>query len=211
MKRFFRSYLTAVAYLLSWLYPYTIIQYAKILFFYKIYSFAIQRQFKYSGTNFSAEPPLILNGTKYISVGDNVSIRGRSWIAAYDTYFGYHYTPELLIGNHVVINFNCHIACINSIDIGDHTLISSDVLITDHTHGSTAEYALKKNRRTEPLVSKGAVSIGRNVWIGEKVSILPGVCIGDNSIIGANSVVTKNIPENCIAVGNPATIIRSFL
>jgi len=208
MKRSIRYILNLSAYIFSWLYPYQAIKYTRILFFYKIYSFAVQRQFKCAGTNLSVEPPLVLDGAKYIAIGNNVSIRGRCWIAAYDNYFGFRYSPVLLIGNNVVINFNCHIACINSITIGNNALISSDVFISDHSHGKIKDNDFSIIRRTQPLVSKGSIVIGNNVWIGEKVSIMPGVCIGDNSVIGANSIVTKNIPENCIAAGNPATIIR---
>ena len=61
---------------------------------------------------------------------------------------------------------------------------------------------------TRPLYSKGRVSIGKNVWIGDKATILPGVTIGDGVIVGANSVVTKDIPHYKIAIGCPAKIIN---
>lgn len=60
------------------------------------------------------------------------------------------------------------------------------------------------------MYSKGDVSIGKNVWIGEKATILPGVTIGEGSIIGANSVVTKNIPPYSIACGIPAKVIKKL-
>ncbi len=60
------------------------------------------------------------------------------------------------------------------------------------------------------MQSKGSVTIGKNVWLGDKVAILPGVTIGDNVIVGANSVVTSNIPSDCIAAGIPATIKRKL-
>ncbi|MFH0710696.1 MAG: acyltransferase [Pseudomonadota bacterium] len=210
MKKNIRYILNISVLFLSWLYPYRVLQYAKTLFFYKIYTFAIQRQFKSAGINLSVNPYLILHGAEHIVIGNNVSIQSRCWIGAHDEYFGYRYSPILIIGNNVTINFNCHIACINSITIGNDTLISSNVLISDHTHGETNCNAFHGIRRTQPLVSKGAIVIGNNVWIGEKASILPGVCIGDNTIIGANAVVTKNIPANCIAAGNPAKIIRTL-
>ncbi|MCX6073157.1 MAG: acyltransferase [Campylobacterales bacterium] len=210
MKRAIRNILTVTSFFLSWFYPYRILKYTKILFLYKIYSFAIKQQCKQVGANLSIEPSLVLDGAKHIILGNNVSIRGRCWIGAYDEYFGYRYSPSLTIGDNVIINFNCHIACINSITIGNDTLVSSDVLISDHTHGEISNRTFDSIRRTQPLVSKGAIVIGNNVWIGEKVSILSNVCIGDNSIIGANSVVTKNIPANCIVAGNPAKIIREI-
>ncbi|MNY78908.1 Galactoside O-acetyltransferase [compost metagenome] len=60
------------------------------------------------------------------------------------------------------------------------------------------------------LYSKGPVIIEDNVWLGEGVVVLPGVTIGENSIVGANAVVTKSIPKNCVAGGNPARIIREI-
>jgi acetyltransferase-like isoleucine patch superfamily enzyme len=60
------------------------------------------------------------------------------------------------------------------------------------------------------VISKGAVIIGENVWIGDKVTILPGVEIGNGVVIGANSVVTKDIPSYCVVGGNPAKVIKQL-
>ena len=120
---------------------------------------------------------------------------------------GQTFNPLLIIEDKVCVNKNVHIGCINHISIGEGTLIGSNVLITDHSHGDN-EYCLPPSNR--PLYSKGAVVIGKNVWIGENVCILPDVIIGDNCIIGAGSIVTKSIPENSIAVGNPAQVVKKF-
>lgn len=120
---------------------------------------------------------------------------------------GQVFEPLLIIGDMVCINRNVHIGCINRITIGQGTLIGSNVLITDHSHGDK-EYDLSPSSR--PLYSKGPIVIGENVWIGENVCILPDVTIGDNCIIGAGSIVTKSIPCNSIVVGNPARVIKSF-
>lgn len=76
---------------------------------------------------------------------------------------------------------------------------------------------VKQHRRScplpplfRPLFSKGPVIIGKNVWIGDKATILPGVTIGDGSIIGANSVVTKDVPAYSVVAGNPAKIIKTI-
>lgn len=58
------------------------------------------------------------------------------------------------------------------------------------------------------MKSKGGVVIGKNVWIGDKATILPGVVVGDGAIIGANAVVTKNVPANSVVVGNPARVVN---
>lgn len=118
----------------------------------------------------------------------------------------------LFIGSNVKVNDYVHIACINKIIIGDNVLIGSHVLITDHQHGQydgedqDTPYSSPDERK---LYFKTVV-IEKNVWIGDMVSIMPNVTIGSGTIIGANSVVTKDIPKNCIAVGNPCKVIKKF-
>lgn len=121
--------------------------------------------------------------------------------------------PVLRIGRHVQINDSVHIGAIEQVVIGDHTLIASRVFISDHNHGNyqipDAASAPDIPPAERPLSSK-PVHIGCNVWLGEQVCILPGVTIGDGAIVGANSVVTHDIPPNSIAAGNPARVIRVF-
>ena len=116
------------------------------------------------------------------------------------------------IGKNVQLNDYVHIGAIDSITIGNNVLIASKVFITDHNHGDYSKDNQENpnifpSKRT--LYSK-AVSIQDNVWIGETVSILPGVTIGKGSIIGTMSVVTKDIPPYCIAVGSPAKVIKEY-
>lgn len=121
--------------------------------------------------------------------------------------------PILHIGRHVQLNDSVHIGAIEQVVIGDHTLIASRVFISDHNHGNyqipNAASAPGIPPIERPLSSK-PVYIGRNVWLGEQVCILPGVTIGDGAIVGANSVVTHDVPPNSIAAGNPARVIRVF-
>lgn len=119
----------------------------------------------------------------------------------------------LRIGKNVQINDYVHITARESVSIGDNVLIASKVYISDCSHGSYAgdEHddspdSIPKDRK---LISK-PVLIEDNVWIGEFVSILPGVTVCKGSIIGANSVVSKSIPPNVIAVGCPAKPIKKF-
>ncbi|MBR1639808.1 MAG: hypothetical protein IJ688_10530 [Treponema sp.] len=119
----------------------------------------------------------------------------------------------LSFGENVQINDYVHIAALEKVKIGDNVLIASKVFISDLNHGSyngDAEDSnpneIAKNRK----LFSAPVEICNNVWIGELCSILPGVTIGANSIIGANSVVTKDIPPNSIAVGNPAKVIKQY-
>ena len=97
------------------------------------------------------------------------------------------------------INHNCIIDCSKFIEIGDKVYIGENVIIRDSDNHSI----LQSNHE----MSKEIV-IEDNVWIGDNVIILKGVKIGKGSVIGAGSIVTKDIPANCIAVGNPAKIIK---
>ncbi len=118
----------------------------------------------------------------------------------------------IVFGKNVEINDYVHIAAINSVHIGNNVLIASKVFITDHNHG---EYSSKNPSSPleipkDRLLHSLPVKICDNVWIGEFVSILPGVEIGEGSIIGCNSVVNSSIPSFCIAVGSPAKVIKVF-
>lgn len=105
----------------------------------------------------------------------------------------------------------------NNIRIGDYTAIANNVTIVDHNYHPINPADRKYMRQTplgsierSPIYSLNKpVSIGPNVWLGNSVRVCKGVSIGDNSIIGANSVVTKDIPANCIAVGNPARVVKT--
>ena len=116
------------------------------------------------------------------------------------------------IGANVQINDYVHIGAVESIIIEDNVLMASKIYISDHNHGG---YDINHSSApdSDPIkrlqVSK-PVKIKKNVWIGESVCILPGVTIGKGSIIGALSVVTKDIPDYTIAVGSPAKPIKKY-
>ena len=111
---------------------------------------------------------------------------------------------RLSVGAHVIFGHHCTLAARDRIEIGDDCMIAELVSIRDHDHafGSTAGPYREQGFVCAP------VRIGRNVWLGGKVTICKGVNIGDNAVIGANAVVTKDIPANCIAGGVPARIIK---
>lgn len=127
--------------------------------------------------------------------------------------FGSASQPCLIIGNNVQLNDYVHVAAIESVEIGDDTLIASRVFISDHNHGCYNGQDIFSSPDVPPVnrpIASSPVMIGKKVWVGENVCILPGVTIGDGAIIGAGAVVTKSIPAGCIAVGNPARVVRRF-
>lgn len=120
----------------------------------------------------------------------------------------------LEFGDDVQINDHVHIGALERVRIGNHVLIASRVFITDHDHGA---YGASDRSASSPLQApverihtSKPVDIGDRVWIGENVSILSGVTIGSGSVIGAGAVVCADIPPNCIAVGVPARIVRTY-
>lgn len=152
-----------------------------------------------------------LVGGKYISVGDNCYIGKGTFLTAWDKYRGVKFQPKINIGNNVSIGEDCHISAIDNVEIGDNVLFGKKVTISDNSHGKSEFNSLQLPPSDRQMHSNGPVIIGEGVWIGDKVSILANVRIGKNSIIGANAVVTKDIPENTIAAGIPAIVIKTII
>ena len=146
---------------------------------------------------------LHIKGQKFFKIGRDVSIDSNARIDVYKTK---DVIPQLKIANNVMISFNFTALVTTSLVIDENVLIASNVFITTENHGINPELGPYINQQ---LVS-GDIHIKRNVWIGEKVIILPGVTVGEYSIIGAGSIVTKNIPPYSIACGNPAKVIKKY-
>lgn len=115
--------------------------------------------------------------------------------------------PYILIGDRVHVGPHLHIGAIRGVTIGDGTLIGSFVTIIDHNHG-TPSLATGRDPETDALTSKGPITVGPRCWIGDKATILPGVTIGHDVVIGANSVVTTDVPALTVVAGTPARVIR---
>lgn len=129
------------------------------------------------------------------SVGKNV------WI---EPDFRCEFGKNITIGDNVYINFGCVILDCSEIIIGENTLLGPNVGIYSANHSIDSEERINGGCFGKPI------HIGKRVWLGGDVKIIAGVTIGDNSIIGTGSIVTKDIPSGVIAVGNPCKILRKI-
>ncbi len=114
------------------------------------------------------------------------------------------YGSNITVGEKVYFNFNCVVLDVNRVNIGSNTLFGPNVQIYTATH--PLDYKVRK----EMLESGKPITIGEDVWIGGGVIICPGVSIGDHCVIGAGSVVTKDIPSDTVAAGNPCKVIKQL-
>lgn len=175
-----------------------------------IYSGYVGGKLKECGEHFTVKPTLLeLRGAKHISVGKDVWLgKGIQILAVTDFGDDQHFNPTISVGNNSSIGDYSHITSINEIRIGNNVRMGKNILITDNAHGVSDFDLLSIAPNKRPLYSKGPVIIEDNVWIGEKSSIMPGVRIGYGAIVGAASVVTKDVPPYAVVAGNPAKIIK---
>lgn len=157
-----------------------------------------------------------IRNPQHLYVGEDSTIGSGADIWIHDSHFSYgEFVPadgekeivgKVTIGNRVRIGENIKIDCYGEIVIEDDCLLACDIYIMDSMHGKNpyVESYVYTERETK------STKIGKGCWIGERVSILPGVNIGQKAIIGTNSVVTKDIPAYSIAAGIPARVIKKY-
>lgn len=111
---------------------------------------------------------------------------------------------NIFAGSHLVIDFGCTILDAARVELGDWVILGPSVLI------STINHPLSTQGRRDRIATARPVVIGDDVWIGGNATVLPGVTIGSNVVIGAGAVVTKSIPANSLALGVPARVVRTL-
>jgi acetyltransferase-like isoleucine patch superfamily enzyme len=169
--------------------------------------------------NLKIELPRRLFDTHCIYIGDDVSIGPGALLiplTSYPTPIMSHpekkhdvqtFNPKIVIGNRVTSTGMLTISAMHEVTVEDDVMFALNVLITDGMHGF--EHA-NEPYKYQNMCKIASVLIKQGCWIGQNAVIMPGVTVGELSIIGANSVVTKSIPDRCIAVGTPARVIKSW-
>lgn len=155
-------------------------------------------------------PKVKIRGGNKMTIGDRCFFNKFCIIEAIEEYSVHPDNYLIRIGNNCNFGEFTHITAINKVEIGTGVLTGRFVTITDNSHGKCCEEEMSIAPFDRPVCSKGAIRIEDNVWIGDKVTILPGVHIGKGSVIGANSVVAKDVPSYCIVAGIPAEIKRKI-
>lgn len=171
----------------------------------------VKKKFQSVGKNAKIGLAFSIVGANSICIGENFSGGDNISLWAWEKYDGKSRVqkPSLVIDDNVTITNDCVITCANKIQVGAGTLLGRGTFITDNSHGKNKELdELKILPGKRELYSKGPVNIGKNVWTGTNVCIMPGVTIGNGAIIGANSVVTHDIPAAAVAVGAPARVVK---
>lgn len=160
------------------------------------------------GCGSSVSRGLQLRGGQYMEIGDRFTAGVGLTLQAWDEFAGEKFCPKLVIGDDATLTDYIQISCANEIRIGNNVLIGQSVYISDNNHGNADISVMDVPPMARKLTTKGPVIIGNNVWIGRCSTILSGVTIGDNAIIGANSVVTKDVPPYGVVAGSPAKLIK---
>jgi tetrahydrodipicolinate N-succinyltransferase len=150
-------------------------------------------------------PRLIANPEK-IFLGDNVNLGQGCCLLAFKEHLNQNFDPVIKIGNNVSATANLQISALQSVVIEDDVMFASNIFVGDHMHGYKNANIPYKDQpcRVSPITIK------KGCWIGQNVIVMPGVTIGGFSIIGANSVVTRDIPEQSIAFGAPARVVKKW-
>jgi len=178
----------------------------------KLFNVFISGHIKHSG-KIKIHHTAQLIGLGHFRIGRNFKTGRHFRMEAITKYCGQNFDPKIIIGDNVGAVDFVQIAATHHVEIGDNVMLASRVYISDHNHG-----IYKGDRQSAPDTPPGErvldfskkVIIGDNVWIGQQVTVLPGVSIGKGCVIGAHSVVTKDLPADSLAAGIPAKVLKRF-
>jgi acetyltransferase-like isoleucine patch superfamily enzyme len=171
----------------------------------KTFSLLISGAFARFGRRTVLMYPIRLSGEERIAIGDHVFIGPGSWLQTLPD--GENTSIAVSIGKGTSVAGACVISAVRSVQLEENVLLARNVYISDHMH---------KYTDTEiPVIAQGVekikpVLVKRGAWLGQNVVVCPGVTIGTGAVIGANSVVTRNIPDYCVAAGAPARVLKDI-
>lgn len=150
--------------------------------------------------------PMRIIGKKNIYIGDNCSILHQARIETVSGWEDTSFHGEVRIGNRTSIEQNCHIIAADKLEIGDNCVLSSNVYVADCGHSCDI---MEGSVMQQPLFVK-KTSIGEGCFIGTGAKIMPGVKLGKYVVVGANAVVTKDVPDYTMVAGVPAAPIKQY-
>ena len=171
----------------------------------KAFSLLISGAFAHFGRHSVLMNPLRLAGEERISVGDHVFVGEGSWLQTLPD--GESQSVAVSIGSGTSIAGGCVLSAVRSVCLEENVLLARNVYISDHIH--------KYTQTDVPIMHQGMDKIGpvlirRGAWLGQNVVVCPGVTVGQNSVVGANSVVVQDIPDFSVAVGAPARVVKTI-
>jgi acetyltransferase-like isoleucine patch superfamily enzyme len=169
----------------------------------KAFSLLVSASFAQFGKETVIAPPVRLTGESRIALGNRVFVGEGSWLQVLPDEA--NRTVAISIGAGTSISGTCVISAVQSVILEEDVLLARNVYISDHIH--------KYSDTTRPIQVQGIdkiapVLIQRGAWLGQNVVICPGVTIGKGAVVGANSVVNRDIPDFCVAVGAPARVVK---
>jgi acetyltransferase-like isoleucine patch superfamily enzyme len=163
----------------------------------RAFAIVARRAFAEFGTGAVLRLPFRMWGEERIALGPRVMIESNSWLLALDP------GGRIVIGEGTQASGQLVVSAAGLVEIGADVLIARNVYISDHSHARDSDGPIRLQGTTPPK----PVRIDDGAWLGQNVVVLPGVTIGRNAIVGANSVVRDDVPANGVAVGAPARIV----
>lgn len=151
--------------------------------------------------------PLKLYNERNVIIGERVRIKSGYRIECYETFYNQSLAPKFIIEDGVIIGYGLTAFVASDLIIGKDTIFAGNVTLITENHGMDPESKIPFH--AQPL-TVGPIHIGEGCWLGQNVSVLPNVRIGNKCIIATNAVVTSDVPDNCIVAGCPARIIKRY-
>ena len=170
------------------------------------YGWLYRLAFRRIGSGSFVSPFIQGIGLDCISLGRGSRISRNTRLLALKSYGTQQFSPQITIGDNVSVGFGCTLSCVNRLDIGDDVTIGDNVYIADSGHAYSNPVLGVLN---QPLLV-GNISIGKGAWIGYGAFVSGDVSVGEHSVIGANSVVTRNVEAYTVVAGVPARPIKRF-